>query len=65
MLCLVLRINEYRVQHRESLQLLCRSLSEPTVPIIGNAQFAAIFQQDIKALCGNAQLGCFDGFVFR
>lgn len=64
MLCLVLGINEYRVQHRESLQLLRRSLSEPTVPIMRDAQLAAILHQDIKALCGNAQLGCFDGFVF-
>nr|WP_290941679.1 hypothetical protein [Haliscomenobacter sp.] len=43
------------------VQLLRRSLSEPPVPIIRNAQLPAIFQQDIKALCGNADLGCFDG----
>ena len=57
MLCLVLGINEYRLQHRERLQLLRGSFIEPPVPIIRNAQFAAIFQQDIKALCGNAHLG--------
>lgn len=47
------------------VQFFRRSLSESPVPVIGDAQFAAIFQQDIKALCGNAHLGCFDGFVFR
>ena len=47
------------------VQLLRRSLSEPTVPIIRDAEFTAIIQQDIKALCSNAHLGYFNGFVFR
>lgn len=47
------------------VQLLWCGFGKPPVPIIRNTQFSAIFQQDIKALCGNAQLGCFDGFVFR